>query len=231
MTRYRKSFFILLIAAICVPIALNFLCLTVFPAPLVGDGKVWLGFWGSYLGGIITVLSTIYVLDRNHNRDCNRKEYEIQKAYFDSLCTDMGKLCSSMDTDILCFYLMNIIKIENSILTIREIGAFEKGINCQYNEFCLKYAHYRGQEGDAFISTFYNNSIAIGNQIFHVQEAVINRQKGDIKDNEYKSAIRSVCTELEKLGDIRKKLLMLAESWKEREWKRTEELRRKFINE
>lgn len=58
-TRWLKTIIVATVfAVIFVPVAINYLCLTVFPAPLVGDGKLWLGFWGSYLGGIIAVLST-----------------------------------------------------------------------------------------------------------------------------------------------------------------------------
>ena len=85
---FKAVIVIIVFAVILVPIAINYLCLTVFPAPLVGDGKLWLGFWGSYLGGIIAVLSTAYVLYRNHKIDYNRKEYEIQKEYLDMLCVD-----------------------------------------------------------------------------------------------------------------------------------------------
>ena len=120
-TRWLKTIIVATVfAVIFVPVAINYLCLTVFPAPLVGDGKLWLGFWGSYLGGIIAVLSTVYVLYRNHEMEYNRKEYEIQKEYFDSLCVDMGKLCSTIDIDILCFYLMNLKKTEMQLTLCRK---------------------------------------------------------------------------------------------------------------
>ena len=120
-TRWLKTIIVATVfAVIFVPVAINYLCLTVFPAPLVGDGKLWLGFWGSYLGGIIAVLSTVYVLYRNHEMEYNRKEYEIQKEYFDSLCVDMGKLCSTIDIDILCFYLMNLKKQKMQLTLCRK---------------------------------------------------------------------------------------------------------------
>ena len=215
-------------AVILVPIAINYLCLTVFPAPLVGDGKLWLGFWGSYLGGIITVLSTVYVLYKNHKMDYNRKEYEIQKKYFDSLCVDMGRLCSTIDMDILCFYLMNLNKTEDAINTMQEIGKLEKNINCEYNEFCLKHAHYRGDEGEELLSTYISYAKLISHDIGIIQETIVNRHLGNVNVSDYNATIKRVCSELQKIGDIRMELLCLAEKWKKREFEKTESKRKKY---
>lgn len=230
-TRWLKTIIVATVfAVIFVPVAINYLCLTVFPAPLVGDGKLWLGFWGSYLGGIIAVLSTVYVLYRNHEMEYNRKEYEIQKEYFDSLCVDMGKLCSTIDIDILCFYLMNLKKTEDAINTMQEIGKLEKNINFVYNEFCLKHAHYRGDEGENLLSTYSSYAKLISHHIGIIQETIVNRHIGIINVSDYNAAIKRACNELQKIGDIRMELLCLADKWKKREYAITEEKRHRYKN-
>ncbi len=232
MIIYRKTFLItLLVAVICVPIVVNIICLTVFPAPIIGNGEKWLGFWGSYLGGVTTVLATIFVLDRNHNREINRKEYEIQKNYFDSLCIDMGKLCSSIDTDTLSFYLMNLRSIVDAVSIFQIISNLESKMNCEYNEFCLKYAHNKMQEKDNLINTYYDYADSISKQISLLQEAIVDRQVGTITENVYNSIISRVCKELENLGDIRTQLFLLANNWKKKEWMILEDYRNKYVNE
>ena len=231
MTKYRKKFLVtMLVAVICVPIVLNFLCLTVFPAPIIGNGKLWLTFWGSFIGGMLPVLAAIYVLDEEHRKNRYRKDYEIQKEYFNSLCVDMGKLCSSIDIDILCFYLSRLSRIEDINVTILEIGKLENTINSVYNEFCLKHAHYRGEEGEKLISLFASYSTVISNQVSIIQEVIIDRQKGVATDNVYNFTIAKACKELEKLGDIQTNLFLLANDWKKREWNVTEKLRDNYVN-
>lgn len=228
-TRWFKTIIVIVVfAVILVPIAINYLCLTVFPAPLVGDGKLWLGFWGSYLGGIIAVLSTAYVLYRNHKIDYNRKEYEIQKDYLDMLCVDMGKLCSSIDIDILCFYLMKLKRIEDANDTIQEIGKLERAINCEYNEFCLKHAHFRGDEGEKLLSTYSHYAKLISHHIETIQKSLVKKQIGDVNVCDFNAIISNACREIEQLGDIRSELLCLAEKWKKREYIITEEKRNKY---
>ena len=221
---------IILFTGIIVPIIINYVCLIAFPSPVVGDGKLWLGFWGSYLGGIMALLSTIYVLYKEHKLEYNRKDYEIQKDYLNSLCNDMGKLCSAIDVDLLSFYLMNMTNNDNAIDTIKKIGKLEKEINCEYNEFSLKYAHLRGCEGNHLLNTYSHNANFISHQISIIQEAVVNKQIGRISLSEYNSTIRKVCKELENIGDVRSELLNLAEQWKKQEFYITEEKLNKYKN-
>lgn len=228
-TRWLKTIIVTVVfVVILVPIVINYLCLTVSPVPLVGDGKLWLGFWGSYLGGIIAVLSTVYVLYRNHEMEYNRKEYEIQKEYFNSLCIDMGELCSAIDLNILSFYLMSMKRIEDANNTIQEIGKLEKAINCEYNEFCLKYAHYRENEGEKLLSTYHNYSKTISNLLSTIQQVVVDRQNNQVSKSVYDSTISKTCKELMQLGDVRMNLLILAEKWKKREFEITNSKRKKY---
>lgn len=227
-TKWLKTIIVTVVfAVVLVPIAINYLCLTAFPAPLVGDGKLWLGFWGSYLGGIIAVLSTVYVLYRNHEMEYNRKEYEIQKEYFNSLCDDMGKLCSAIDTSLLSFYLKGMINMNNTknILALSDIN---QSIICKYNGFCLKYAHWRGKEGEALINAYAMYSNIISKQISIIQEAANEKQTNHIPTELYKSIIDRACKELEICGDVRPELFSLAENWKKSEYRIVEEKRRKY---
>ena len=220
---------VIIIGIVVVPIILNFLCLTVFPAPIVGDGKVWLGFWGSYLGGIITVLSTFFVLYKEHFRELNRKEYEIQKEHFESLCTDMGKLCSSINTDTLSFYLLKMKNRQDAISIMPQIGIINKNIRTEYNEFCLKNAHNGGIEKEKLINTFEGYANCISNIIDEIVKKEADRQNGIINEIKFFETISIECKKLEALGDTTKTLFLIAEEWKKKEWEKMEQLRLQYI--
>ena len=48
-----------LIVLVAVPLAINFGA-SYLPIPSSGNGSTWIGFWGSYLGGIFTLIA-VYV--------------------------------------------------------------------------------------------------------------------------------------------------------------------------
>lgn len=230
--RYLKTLIkVALIAIVIVPIGLNFLCLTVFPAPIVGDGKVWLDFWGTYLGGIITVLSAIYVLYENQKKEREKKEYEIQKEHFESLCKDMGQLCSSINTSMLSFCITNLKKLRDAISITPKIGEIDNEMMKAYNEFCLLHSHDGGEEKNNFLNACQQYEEAIRNSITSVMEAVTDWENGTIQEAIYDAKIRQICNELEDLGNIGPELFRLAERWKKKEWNKLEELRIRYVYE
>lgn len=225
---FKSIMLVIIVAIVIVPIVLNYLCLTTTPIPIVGDGKIWIVFWGSYLGGIITVLSTIYVYCKKNEQEKNKKKYEMQKEYFERLCVDLAKLCSSINTDMFAFYFMNMKEEKNAILSIREIGELEKNIKNDYNEFCLKHAHKRGAEGEILLKTFNDIYRSISRQIDIVHEIVAEKLSKHVDMAVYYSTISKVCNDLEVLGDVGGRLYPMAEKWKKREREVMETYRIKY---
>lgn len=216
----------LILVLICTPIFVNFICLTHTPFPIVGDGKIWLGFWGAYLGGIVTVLSAILIFYLNIDKESRQKDYEIQDKFFNLLCKDMGKLCSSIDVDILCFYLAKMKFIDDEVEIISRIEALDQRIKVTYNEFCLKYSHHRGLEGGALIDACRNYADAVRDSITVILGAIEKRDNGSISKNLFFSCIANECDKLKSLGDISSHLFVLAAAWKKREYERGEALRK-----
>lgn len=230
-SNWKYLFVIIIIAIVIIPISLNYLCLTVFPAPTVGDGKVWLGFWGAYLGGIVTVLSTIFIFYMNIDKESRQNEYVIQNQFFNSLCSDMGKLCSIIDVDVLCFYLAKMKFIDDEVEIISMIGALDQRIKITYNEFCLKYSHYRGLEGGALIDACRHYADAVRDSITVILEAIEKRDNGSISKDNFFSCIANECNKLKSLGDITSHLFILAAAWKKREYECAELLRKRAAYE
>ena len=160
--------------------------------------------------------------------ECNRKEYEIQKEHLKSLCEDMGKLCSSIDIDMLSFYFMNLKDANNAISTMTQIGSMDRKIRAAYNEFCLKYAHEGGKEKDALVEAYHRNASSIHDNISTLQDAIVRKSLGEIDEHKYNALIRKICDNLQTLGDIIGEMYNLAEKWKKEEWEKTEFFRKKY---
>ena len=226
-----KSFWcVCCLLLICLPIILNILCLTTSPFPIIGDGDIWLNFWGSFLGGIIPVLSAIYVFEKEQQQERNRKEYEIQKEYFESLCRDMGELCSSINVNMFSFLIMNLRDIKESNKIMLEIGIIENKIMNSYNRFSLVYAHEGGSEKNLLLNTYLRHAETIRECVDKIQKSVINQIIKDKISDEYNGSINNVCKTLEDMGDISTEFYTLSEAWKKKEWENLETLRLKYIN-
>ena len=62
------------------PVVINFVLLIPAFTPIVGDNTIWLGFWGSYLGAIISASVAFIILAIQHkqNREENKRNRELQ---------------------------------------------------------------------------------------------------------------------------------------------------------
>lgn len=223
----KQVVIVLILVVICIPILVNFICLTHSPFPIVGDGKIWLGFWGAYLGGIVTVLSAIFIFYMNIGKESRQKDYIIQNQFFNLLCIDMGKLCSAIDVDTLCFLLAKMKFIDNEVEIISRIGALDQSIKITYNEFCLKYSQNRGHEGEALIDSCKHYADAVRDSITVILEAIEQKDNCQISKISYTSIIANECNKLKSLGDVTSHLFILAEAWKKREYNHCEMLRKK----
>lgn len=62
------------------PVVINFVLLIPAFTPIVGDNTIWLGFWGSYLGAIISagVAFVILAIQHKQNREENKRNRDLQ---------------------------------------------------------------------------------------------------------------------------------------------------------
>ena len=75
-----KKYWWILVLFLVLPVAMNFLLQIPAFTPIVGDNVTWLGFWGSYLGAIISagVAFVILAIQHKQNREENKRNRELQ---------------------------------------------------------------------------------------------------------------------------------------------------------
>lgn len=84
------------VVLLLIPIIINFLCLTKFPAPLIGNGELWLNFWGVYIGAIITGSIAIYVCYSTINSENKRFEYNQRRQQINQLAKCLADAIAQM---------------------------------------------------------------------------------------------------------------------------------------
>lgn len=102
MKKYWKEILLgMIIVLIMIPLGLAFLLRFEFVITDTSSG--WIGFWGSYLGGIVGGLITLYVLFRTlkENRELQKKEHRI--AFCNEICKLSGEICAAINSE--CIYI------------------------------------------------------------------------------------------------------------------------------
>lgn len=219
-----------IIIFIIMPIVINFLCLSHVPFPIIGNGLSWLAFWGSYLGGGITVFATFLVLQKNHNRDYFKKEYELQEKYFNSLCASMAELCTAINVDQLTYLFLDLNDDAARVQNIRLLGKTIRAIKGTYNKFVLQYAHNGGKAKEDLLG-YYES---VSNKIEAVEEillmAHVNLSTNKINGNEFNEKVNLCLCNLKDLGDVTTQVFLLASKWKRQEWDILERMRKQYLD-
>lgn len=223
---------------IFIPVVINFICQTITPIKAIGDSTVWISFFGSYFGGIITSLITLFVLFTTMRKDEEKKEYEIHHEMYVQFCNDIGELCSSINIDRLAFLLATVkmTSYENLSVVFREISSIERDMLNAYNCFFVKYGHLPHNSKDEFVDQYLYYATTIRNNIDNILIAY-----SDIQSNSYGKNIMiaetphfceiasNCCKNLELLGDISTDLLKKAMKWKKEIWQKDDFLKSKYI--
>lgn len=110
MKKYWKEFLLWTIMVVfIIPLGLAFLLRFDFIITVVSSD--WIGFWGSYLGGIIGGMVTLFVLFKTlqDNRELQRKEQRI--SFCNEICRLSGELCGEVNRE--CMYILKYMDKEN----------------------------------------------------------------------------------------------------------------------
>lgn len=102
MKKYWKEIMLgLIVVLFIIPLGIAFLLK--FDFIITDTSSGWIGFWGSYLGGIVGGLITLYVLFRTlkENRELQRKEHRI--AFCNEICKLSGEICGAINRE--CIYI------------------------------------------------------------------------------------------------------------------------------
>lgn len=98
MKKYWKEILLgLIVVLLIIPLGIAFLLRFEFIITDTSSG--WIGFWGSYLGGIVGGLITLYVMFRTlkENRELQRKEHRI--AFCNEICKLSGEICGAINRE------------------------------------------------------------------------------------------------------------------------------------
>ncbi len=110
MKKYWKEVILgLIVVLFIIPLVLAFLLR--FDFIITDTSSGWIGFWGSYLGGIVGGLITLYVLFRTlkENREMQKKEHKI--AFCNEICKLSGEICGAINRE--CIYILKYADKKN----------------------------------------------------------------------------------------------------------------------
>jgi len=77
--RHIKKYYIQLLLIIATPLIINTLMVQPMLFPITGDSSSWLGFWGSYIGAVLSSAIALYILYKQ-NHYCPRNSFNISKS-------------------------------------------------------------------------------------------------------------------------------------------------------
>lgn len=79
--KFLKKYWWVILAVVLAPLIINVLILWPAFFCFVGEDTDWLGFWGAYIGTILSSVIAFYVLhkqlEQNHTENCNNRELQI----------------------------------------------------------------------------------------------------------------------------------------------------------
>ena len=110
MKRYWKEILLgMIIVLFMIPLGIAFLLK--FDFIITDTSSGWIGFWGSYLGGIVGGLITLYVLFKTlkENRELQRKEHRV--AFCNEICELSGEICGAINRE--CIYIRKFADKKN----------------------------------------------------------------------------------------------------------------------
>ena len=231
MRLHKCHIFAFLSIILLVPFVINFICLTTTPYVVVGDGKLWLGFFGNYIGGAMPVLMTMWVIRSEKTKEIARKRYENQKSFYDKLCSDMGELCGVLDPDKFSFLIQRLQAIQSpeSIDSyVKDLSEMDNKVKSTLNTFILQYGHTTSQEQQSFLSFCYEFSEKMRDEITNIQALSVELQQTE-NNGDFRSRLKG---NIERFGIFLKQEqpIPFAKKWEQVEYTKLNELRENFEN-
>ncbi len=220
-----------IVAILLVPLCINFVCVLKCPYTIVGDGTDWLGFFGSYIGGAITVLMTMWVIRSENAKEIARKRYENQKEYYDRLCHDIGELCGLLDFDRFSFLLQQLKSVksgEGINSYIQELLEMDKDVKTTYNTFILRYSRATCQEQSDFLHCSNLFSGNIRDKISSIQDVLTDIQK----TQDYSNLNSKVQAIINSIRDFlaKEQPFLIAKKWEKVEYLILNDLKTRYEN-
>lgn len=89
----------LLLFVIVISFIVNFVCSTLSPIDIVGNGELWVNYFGSLLGGVVSSGAALFVFYKTIVQTKSEKNYEIESARYEKLVGRLSMIIESLDTN------------------------------------------------------------------------------------------------------------------------------------
>lgn len=230
-----KYAILLTIAVTVISVLVNSICLIPSPIKIVGDGKLWVSFFGSILGGVISAGVALYVFYESIIQSKNEKKFQIEKEKINELRMKLARITESLNTNELVDELGRIgLKLEasqkqNTINhdyidnVIRILEKKENRICHEANLFELEYGitHEKEPNSVAFYSNYKAEIVRVANAIDGLIKTLYTLSNIKSTDTEKASACMIINTILESLkNNSSTYILKHSKTWLEAEYKK-----------
>lgn len=221
-----EHFIIVGISMILLPIGVNLLCtMNAYPYTVETGDNPWIAFWGSYLGGTVTALITMYVLYQTTQNEKKRKMVDDQTVLVDKLCNDLGMLCTAIDYEKVTFLFVNNANNINWEDLHKNLSDIEINIKLTYNIFFLKYGHL-DSENKSLLCRQFNKYVEEISKLVTLLTKL--QPNNNIAPAHLTFEISKIIKRMESYGDINSELLNIAEKWKHEEFNRLTQYKERY---
>lgn len=235
-----KKYLVILTPTILVPIVINIICLTNVPFAIVdstnSSSALWLGFFGSYYGGVVTAVVTLYIFYQTLKKDKYQKVYEIANESYINFCRDLSRLVVSLDNEELSYILLALASTEKNELNsfLREIKNINANMKNQFNSFMLIYGDEPSCKKNKFVDEYIKAYNKIDNELTRLFSVISDFNKhekvNDLDKSKFYGEVADVANKLKDMGDITTTLLKKADEWKYEKHLRLEEIESLYKN-
>lgn len=151
------TWFIIGIIVVAIPVVVNFICLKDLSFPIVGDGEQWMGFFGSYFGGIISSGIALLIFFQTLGRTTKERKYNNRKEDINSMTIDLKDVVGALNITFLVNKAEEYAQQDiDKAPIIKDLNERETLIRNTFNLFRLRYdsKYKRNEKYNAFVNEY-----------------------------------------------------------------------------
>ena len=118
--RYIKKYFVQLLLIIVTPLVINALMVRPKLFPITGDSSSWLGFWGSYIGAVLSSAIALYILykqnQQNHTESIANRNLQLSVIKYNQELDKLRDLRTALVDFQASFDYMEITNIASKFI-------------------------------------------------------------------------------------------------------------------
>lgn len=225
-----------------VPIVVNYVCNTFFDFKTTdsscGTSALWVTFFGSYLGGVITAAISMFIFYRTLKKDQKEKEYEIENHNYEVFCQHISRLASSFEIDRLTYALLSLSTSEDKEMSnfISELSIIETNIKENYNSLMLIYGNDVSSSKDKFANLYCSiyEKMQFDKMFDELALYKSSKRRSAFFNIKAKARLRlslsKIASDIESLGDIPSLIFNAIQPWKKEKYDLKEALHNKYTN-